>query len=159
MPRGGKRENAGRKPGSTTQKTREIADKAAKEGILPLDVMLNNMRFYYERAEVAFNKLLDGVLPAEVIAAEGQGKIADDDKPLTVIDVLKLVLSLRERAEVAAKDAAPYLHPRINSIEAGGGGGEEHVPLAERLAAYEREDAIAGSAGKVVEMPKKKARK
>ena len=44
MPRGGKREGAGRRAGSATTKTREIADKAAGEGITPLEYMLDVMR-------------------------------------------------------------------------------------------------------------------
>lgn len=42
--RGGARTNAGRKPGSATKKTREIADKAMAEGISPLEYMLQVMR-------------------------------------------------------------------------------------------------------------------
>lgn len=41
---GGARKGAGRKAGSATKKTREIADKAASEGITPLEYMLNVMR-------------------------------------------------------------------------------------------------------------------
>lgn len=44
MPRGGKRPGAGRKKGSATQKTRKVADRAAAEGITPLEVMLDAMR-------------------------------------------------------------------------------------------------------------------
>lgn len=42
--RGGARQGAGRKAGSATQKTREIADRAASEGITPLEFMLQIMR-------------------------------------------------------------------------------------------------------------------
>jgi hypothetical protein len=42
--RGGKRPGAGRKSGSATKKTREIANKAASEGITPLEFMLDIMR-------------------------------------------------------------------------------------------------------------------
>lgn len=42
--RGGKRVGAGRKAGSATKKTREIAEKAAQEGITPLEFMLAVMR-------------------------------------------------------------------------------------------------------------------
>jgi len=42
--RGGKRPGAGRKVGSATAKTREIADKAAEEGITQLEYMLQVMR-------------------------------------------------------------------------------------------------------------------
>lgn len=41
---GGARKGSGRKAGSATKKTREIADKAAAEGITPLEYMLQIMR-------------------------------------------------------------------------------------------------------------------
>lgn len=44
MARGGKREGAGRKAGSVTTKTREVADRAAAEGLTPLDFMLRILR-------------------------------------------------------------------------------------------------------------------
>lgn len=70
---GGARPGAGRKPGSVTKKTREIANKAAEAGITPLEYMLEVMR--------------------------------DDENPMDV------------RFE-AAKAAAPYIHPKLSSIEA-----------------------------------------
>lgn len=42
--RGGARQGAGRKKGSTTTRTREIADRAMEDGITPLEFMLNVMR-------------------------------------------------------------------------------------------------------------------
>jgi len=42
--RGGARKGAGRKKGVATKKTREIADRAASEGITPLEYMLQVMR-------------------------------------------------------------------------------------------------------------------
>ena len=41
---GGARKGAGRKPGSATTKTREIANNAALHGITPLEYMLQIMR-------------------------------------------------------------------------------------------------------------------
>jgi hypothetical protein len=41
---GGARQGAGRKAGSVTARTREIADKVASEGITPLDYMLKILR-------------------------------------------------------------------------------------------------------------------
>src|SRR5215469_11337348 len=41
---GGKRQGAGRKPGSASQKTREIANQAAKVGLTPLQYMLGVLR-------------------------------------------------------------------------------------------------------------------
>lgn len=72
--RGGARKGAGRKPGSATRKTREIADKAAAAGITPLEVMLEAMT---------------------TLRAAGE----------------------YEKAAAVAKDAAPYVHPRLSAIE------------------------------------------
>lgn len=44
MARGGSRPGAGRRPGSANVRTREIADRAAGEGVTPLEFMLNRMR-------------------------------------------------------------------------------------------------------------------
>ena len=43
MAKGGARPGAGRKPGSATKRTREIAEKATIEGTTPLEVMLAAM--------------------------------------------------------------------------------------------------------------------
>ena len=50
--RGGRRPGAGRKPGSATRKTREIAERAAAEGITPLEVMLEDMRAKYAAGDL-----------------------------------------------------------------------------------------------------------
>ncbi len=73
MAHGGPRTGAGRKLGAATAKTREVADKAAAEGITPLEFMLQVMRD--ESAERS------------------------------------------ERLDMA-KSAAPYIHPKLSSIEA-----------------------------------------
>lgn len=72
--RGGARKGAGRKPGSTTKKTREIADRAAQLGITPLEVMLEAMNSLRNSGEL-------------------------------------------EKAASIAKDAAPYMHPRLSAVE------------------------------------------
>lgn len=74
MAHGGKRPGAGRKPGSTTQKTREIADKAISDGMSPLEVMLTAMRKHAEA-------------------------------------------EMWDEAASIAKDAAPYIHPRLAAVE------------------------------------------
>lgn len=53
MPSGGARAGAGRKPGAANQKTREVADKALKEGISPLEVMLLDMREKFEKGDLS----------------------------------------------------------------------------------------------------------
>lgn len=94
--RGGARKGAGRKPGSATEKTREIADRAAESGVTPLEVMLKAMQFSIGKFD------------------ETQG-----------IDHLVAAASF-------AKDAAPYMHPRLSSVEVEG---NLKVSLAQELAA------------------------
>lgn len=53
----------------------------------------------------------------------------------------------------AAKAAAAYIHPRLAPIEAKARE-DDHVPLAERIKSYLRDDAIEASAGKVVALRK-----
>ena len=79
--RGGARRGSGRKPGAATTRTREIADKAAGDGITPLEVMLKAMR--HHMAEFDKSKSLEAL----------------------------------SNAALAAKDAAPYIHPRLSSVE------------------------------------------
>jgi hypothetical protein len=74
VPRGGKRNGAGRKRGSATEKTREIADRIAAEGVTPLQVMIEAMN----------NHRAAGHL---------------------------------DRAAAIAKDAAPYMHPRLSYVK------------------------------------------
>lgn len=75
--RGGARKGAGRKAGSATTKTREIADKAVAAGISPLEVMLEAMNSFRASGDL-------------------------------------------EKAASFAKDAAPYVHPRLAAVEHSG---------------------------------------
>lgn len=92
--RGGKRAGSGRKPGTANVKTREIADKAIEEGITPLEVMLKAMRSFVEAAEKMGNGKIE-VVDGEVITQ----------------------LSLLTEASKVAKDAAPYIHPRLSAVD------------------------------------------
>lgn len=156
MPRGGKREGAGRKAGFPSTKTvarQAIADKASAEGKMPLEVMLENMRHFQQVA-----------LDAEAtIAGLTAGEIAGGVE-LNLQDQFKLLLArvteaagLRKLAQDCAKEAAPYLHPRLATVEPRQGD-KDFVPLRDRLQAYGREDAINGSAGKVVAIEKRQAK-
>lgn len=81
---GGKRRGAGRKPGSATVRTREVANKVAAEGVTPLEVMVGTMRALWEEAH--------------------SGDVVDQQKAIAASQI--------------AKDAAPYIHPRLSNIEA-----------------------------------------
>jgi len=92
--KGGKRAGSGRKPGSANVKSREIADKAIAEGVSPLEVMLKAMRSFVEAAEKM---------------GTGQLKVVDGE--------VITQLGLMTEASKIAKDAAPYIHPRLAAID------------------------------------------
>ena len=94
--RGGKRPGSGRKQGAASAKTRAIADKAAAEGITPLEVMLGAMREAWDKKD-------------------------------------------RPAAAAFARDAAPYMHPRLASVEHSG-----QMHLTHETALSELERAAAG---------------
>ena len=49
--RGGKRPGAGRRVGTATKKTREIANSVGANGITPLEVLINSMRLAWKQSE------------------------------------------------------------------------------------------------------------
>ena len=106
---GGRRENAGRKTGALTTRSRMIAEKAIESGTTPLDVMIKNMRFADEQG-------------SEVLA-----KIMQTEEGASV-DSLKELLGFRRLAQDCAKDAAPYVHPRIATVELTGKDGKDLMP-------------------------------
>jgi methanogenic corrinoid protein MtbC1 len=112
MARGGIRSGAGRKRGAANQKTRAVADKAAASGITPLEVMLEVMRFHHA---VATNEIAKG----------------DEMNQSLVADAL-------DASSSAAKDAAPYVHPRLAAIEHGGPDGG---PLVINVVRFGRNNA------------------
>ena len=101
---GGTRRNSGRKEGAATKKTREIADKLAEsDELTPLEYMLQVLRTGHE-----------------VIKARREAGEIDD------AEYLVLLKAHMERRDWAAEKAAPYIHPRLASIEQkGAGGGHE----------------------------------
>jgi len=121
MPRGGSRKGAGRKVGAANRRTRQIADEAMKHGMSPLEVMLDNMRFAHAGATNCLEKLIE----------------KHDANPIEMFDAYKEMLKLRAMAQEAAKDAAPYMHPRLAAIEHTGadGGPIQLVTKAQRDAA------------------------
>ncbi len=87
MPRGGARPGAG-KPRGPNKSSRERLERIAKTGPTPLDVLIHGMREHYKAAEDA----------------------AKEDRK---DDAAK---SLKEAREFA-KEAAPYLHPKLAAVQ------------------------------------------
>lgn len=94
MSRGGKRPGAGRTPGRLNKRTvarLQLTATAAEQGITPLDVMIKCMRFHNAIADLELEK----------------GVGADQSK----------ISQALQAAREAAKEAAPYLHPRLAAVQ------------------------------------------
>ncbi len=119
---GGARPGAGRPVGSANKKTQEIVAKALQDGVTPLDVMLGNMRFAWDGCEDLLMRLNEKLQSKDSGAAE-------------TYDVFKEFMRMRQMAEECAKDAAPYVHPRLQAVEHSGkdGGDINIVAKIERV--------------------------
>jgi hypothetical protein len=116
MPRGGARPGGGRRKGSVNRRTkmlRALAAEALESGVTPLEVMLENMRFFHAEAEQLLARITSGL---------------DRGEPSG--DLLQLLAKLRHfrlEAQRCAVDAAPYLHPRLSAVAVAGDG--ERAPI------------------------------
>lgn len=115
MARGGKRDGAGRPAGALTTKTREVAERALTTGMSPLDVMLDNMR-HFQQVALDAEATLEGLT-----AAEFSEQVPDDASPEQQFKFLlaevKKTAGLRQMAQDAARDAAPYIHPKLTAVD------------------------------------------
>jgi|SRR5271170_2036243 len=150
MAHGGNRPGAGRPHGAVTVKSRAVVEKIIGDGSTPLEVMIRNMRFYDEEATRLVNQLMAAAAAgtAQLEVSEGEGGEPQGD----VVEQLRLILMLREKAGNEAARAAPYVHPRIGYDRGQSTGDPEFVPLAERLLAYQRRDELAAAGGNIVEL-------
>ena len=92
--KGGARPGAGRKTGSLTKRTRQIAEAVATQGITPLEVMMKVMHQLYEEA----SNIQEGGLGDKALADEAR-------------------IKLLNMAATVGRHAAPYVHPRLSAIE------------------------------------------
>ena len=101
--KGGARAGAGRKTGSLTKLTRQIAEAVATQGITPLEVMMKVMHQLYEEAGNVSKQDL------------GDKELASEAR-----------IKLLNMAATVGRHAAPYVHPRLSAIEHTG---KDGVPL------------------------------
>lgn len=107
MSRGGKREGAGRPKGALTVRTQETAVRALAEGKAPLEIMLENMRHFQQVA-----------MDAEAVLSELAGELPEDPEEQFKVMLAKVkhAAGLRQMAQECARDAAPYLHPKLSAV-------------------------------------------
>ena len=92
--KGGARPGAGRKTGSLTKRTRQIAEAVATQGVTPLEVMMKVMHQLYEEA----SNVQEEELGDKTLANEAR-------------------IKLLNMAATVGRHAAPYVHPRLSAIE------------------------------------------
>lgn len=123
MSHGGAREGAGRKTGALTKRTKEIAERALATGEAPLDIMLENMRHFQQvalDAEAVLATIQAESLPGQPVKPEEQFK--------ALLAEVKKAAGFRQMAHDCARDAAPFIHPRLANVEhAGKGGGPINI--------------------------------
>jgi hypothetical protein len=108
--KGGLRVGAGRKLGSQNKRT--IARVSHAElfrndgGVVPLGVMIHNMRAAFAAAERADREIkanaIEGMDPEEAFE--------------TLLAMVNKAIDLRDIAQKYAVDAAPYVHPRLSAV-------------------------------------------
>lgn len=98
--RGGKQPGAGRPKGAQSAKTRQLIERCEAGGIMPIDVLLNDMRFFYRLGE---DKMTQA---KETSPGKEQAK------------AFRAACELKGVARDCARDAAPYVHPKLASVEA-----------------------------------------
>ncbi len=112
MARGGNREGAGRKTGSLTKRTREIAERAMATGKSPLDVMLDNMR-HFQQVALDAEAVIEGLTIQEITGEQ----LKPEDQFKALLAQVKKAAGFRQMAHECARDAAPFLHPRLANIQ------------------------------------------
>lgn len=115
MTHGGKRQGAGRPAGAITKRTREIAERSLATGMSPLDVMLDNMR-HFQQVAIDAEAVLEGLTAEEFSETVPPGASPEDQFKFLLAQVKKTV-GLRQAAQDAARDAAPYIHAKLASVE------------------------------------------
>ena len=116
MARGGARPGAGRKTGALTKRTREVAERAVAAGKTPLEIMFENM-YHFQQVAIDAEATLEG-LTAEEFAGQVASGATPEDQFKFLLATVKKTAGLRQMAQDAARDAAPYVHPRLSAVDA-----------------------------------------
>lgn len=130
---GGKRLGAGRKAGALTKRTREVAEKSLETGKTPLEVMLENMR-HFQRVAIDAETTLEGLTASE-FSEQFPANAFPEEQFKFLLAQVKNTAGFRQAAQDAARDAAPYIHPKLTAVEhTGKDGGPIEITRIELVA-------------------------
>lgn len=107
MTHGGARTGAGR-PANKPNKTSALREqRVAESGITPLGVMIDNMREAYQNA-LNSEQALKNIQVSD---------LKPEDAFKALLNAVRSVVGYRKIAEECARDAAPFVHPRLAQVE------------------------------------------
>jgi hypothetical protein len=132
VPRGGKREGAGRPAEGYNSRTKArlaVAEHAQKSGVAPADIMYKNMLIWDRQADAADRALAE--LSADAIKKMPPEKAFD----YLLAQAMKSV-GFRQLAQKAAADLAPFRHPKLSSVALQGDENKPVVHRVERVIVY-----------------------
>lgn len=125
---GGRRQGAGRKPGSASQKTREIANQAVKDGLTPLEYMLAVLRDdtadpdRRDRMAVAAAPYIHARLAAIETKVETVGqieaKITFEEQRRQAVEAIRAAFAERPREIEHVAEKAQEIEQRSNEPDA-----------------------------------------
>jgi hypothetical protein len=105
----------GRKLGSATKLTRAKANELCEAGESPLDVMVDNMKFWARQSKALEEKLVVLIIDVTPPKNEEQAQLQFEQRA-QLIKLLESFLSARAEAQKCAVNAAPYCHPRLQAV-------------------------------------------
>lgn len=132
---GGRRK--GTKNKLTVQREKQadaVAAAAIAAGLDPLQIMLDNMR-HFQQVAIDAEATLAGLTAEEI---NGQAATPEEQFKLLLAKA-KQAAGLRVMASEAARDAAPYIHPRLSAVEHSGGMTLTHEQALDELEKAEAE--------------------
>ena len=101
MTHGGKREGGGRKTGTRSRASVEREKRVAASGATPLEIMLEMMRESYADVQSLARRL-------KAITGRGNDQAREE--------LQAILRRARIDTQAFARDAAPYVHPKLQSV-------------------------------------------
>ena len=95
-------------PSGYKRSHKAIVDRLVESGVTPLEVMIANMRFAFKEAKL----LVDAV-----VRKVNEDSPLSEEQKLVMVDDMREMMRWREIAQACARDAGPYIHPRLASVE------------------------------------------
>jgi hypothetical protein len=117
------KKTGGRKRGSLNKRTLEVmalAKIAAHQGVSPVDIMYKNMIIWDGQADSAETALAE-------LSLEAVKGLAPQEQFDYLLDQVKKTVGFRQLSQQAARDLAPYKHPKLATITHQGDGDQPTV--------------------------------